>query len=39
MQVLWPYLLELLVIDEYSNSVGVNEYAGAVAVSVGVVGD
>ena len=23
MQVLWPYLLELLVIDEYSNSVGV----------------
>jgi len=22
-QVLWPYLLELLVIDEYSNSVGV----------------
>jgi len=23
MQVLWPYLLELLVLDEYSNSVGV----------------
>jgi len=22
-QVLWPYLLELLVMDEYSNSVGV----------------
>jgi len=44
-QVLWPYLLELLVIGDYSDSLGVlslgctNDCTGAVALPAGVIGD